>query len=86
MKLTPFEHGGPAFPYVLPDERDPESGAGICEGEFAPGMMLRDWFAGQALAGLLADPENMNSPEKNAKLAYASADALLVVRSQHQKP
>ncbi len=38
------------------------------------GMTLRDWFAGQALAGLLA-----RGPAK-AELAYTYADAMLKAR------
>jgi hypothetical protein len=45
------DNGGPAFP--VPEVRGPD-GCGIVEG--APGMSLRDWFAGQALAGILAGP------------------------------
>ncbi len=38
------DHSGPAFPCA--EIRGP-NGDGICEA--APGMSLRDWFAGQAL-------------------------------------
>lgn len=48
-------------------------------------MTLRDWFAGQALAGLLAnkitDRENVNSV---SEWAYAIADAMLAAREQPQ--
>jgi hypothetical protein len=55
-----------------------------------PGMDVRDWFAGQALAGLLAGP---NAPKKSrtespqqyafrvAEEAYLFADALLQVKA-----
>lgn len=47
------------------------------------GMTLRDYFAGQALAGLsgLARIEGM-SPEDLASMAYADADAMLKERSK----
>lgn len=48
-----------------------------------PGMTLRDWFAGQALAGLLATPGQVfsdPSPERLAEACYAAADALLEYR------
>lgn len=47
------------------------------------GMTLRDYFAGQALAGLsgLARVEGM-SPEDLASMAYADADAMLKERSK----
>lgn len=41
---------------------------------YNPGMMLRDWFAGQALAGFLAD----GSQRKIAKAVEASADRSLI--------
>lgn len=52
---------------------------------FDRGMTLRDWLAGQALAGILAaqaDPniERLVSSETAAKDAYGYADAMLVQR------
>lgn len=76
----------PAFPSDTPYERDPAH-------FFEPGMALRDWFAGQALAGLLAGQwnvaENAVEPQplsENASSvasgAYAVADAMLAARGQ----
>lgn len=52
------------------------------------GMTLRDWFAGQALAGVLtscAHPKITGpiglEPTAYATLAYRIADAMLAVRS-----
>ncbi len=57
-----------------------------------PGATLRDWFAGQALAGMLAgyfqdiDPSGiMNGtsiPSRIASSAYAVADAMLAERAK----
>lgn len=63
--------GGPAFPSTL----QPTSG-----------MTLRDWFAGQALAGLVADPntrgwETENMPGK-AEFCYELADAMIKEREK----
>lgn len=44
------------------------------------GMSLRDYFAGQALHGLLADPNNMQQWDGFAKQAYDCADAMLAAR------
>ena len=54
-----------------------------------PGMTLRDWFAGQALAGLCA---NLGAYSKgtlatNAAIrCYAMADALLSERAKSSAP
>lgn len=66
-----IDYGGPAFPGP-----DAESALGIpyC------GMMLRDFFAAAALAGLMADPESGGDPESYADCAYEHADAMLSAR------
>lgn len=46
-----------------------------------PGMTLRDWYAGQALAGLSAAVQVV-SPERAAQLAYEAADAMLAERAK----
>lgn len=65
-----IDDGGPAFP------RNAELG-------YRPhdGMSLRDYFAGQALAGLLANPNigpRQGMEAERAAMAYAQADAMLV--------
>jgi hypothetical protein len=49
-----------------------------------PGMTLRDYFAGQALAGALADPTCDLAPIELAKIAYREADAMLAARKEVQ--
>lgn len=44
------------------------------------GMTLRDWFAGQALAGLLGDPERDMEDFRWGRLAYRIADGALAAR------
>ncbi len=44
------------------------------------GMTLRDWFAGQALAGLVALPRPDSSVTSDTLLAYRLADAMLAAR------
>lgn len=65
--------GGPAFPVEL-------------RGYYAAGMTLRDWFAGQALVGLLAsDTEKWPWPAIGAAMrAYDIADAMLNARQELQ--
>ena len=69
--------GGPAFPYAF-EHNDGERGG------FAPGMSLRDWFAGQALAGMLANAERFEKWGWNeyAPEAYVYADEMLKARSK----
>jgi len=62
--------GGPAFPRHAYDGHD--------------GMTLRDWFASQALAGMLADTNVKAGADKIAWCAYALADAML--RAREVKP
>lgn len=64
------ESGGPAFPVIIP-------GRG---GNGWQGMTLRDWFAGQALAGMLGDPERRGSAKDFSHYAYEMADAMLAKR------
>jgi len=80
--------GGPAFPRNgHPDKGDfPEDG-----------MTLRDYFAGQALAGIMANPERWKQiaddykagkktydecSASNAAKAYSLADAMLAQRGK----
>ena len=45
------------------------------------GRTLRDWFAGQALAGLMACPDLELGPGRSfAELAYRQADAMMKAR------
>jgi hypothetical protein len=44
------------------------------------GMTLRDWFAGQVLAGICADPEWGDDPTHLASFSYTLADAMLAAR------
>lgn len=76
------KHDNPhAFPSVcLGDPGHPAS---------VPGMSLRDWFAGQALAGLLAHPEcrtvgpgHEEATICAAREAYAVSDAMLAERAK----
>ncbi len=77
--------GGPAF-------------ACAAENGHQPGMSLRDWFAGQALAGFVSDAATlggfdksaaelgMNNGEIVAAAAYKLADAMLAARNPKDSP
>ena len=60
--------GGPAFPIETTST------------PYSPGMSLRDWFAGQALANVYTASET--SPDKAAEWAYQLADAMIAARSK----
>jgi hypothetical protein len=60
-----FSDGGSAFPFS----------EDIHEGN--PGMALRDWFAGQALAGLCAKAGEAWKPHELANMAYQIANAMI---------
>jgi hypothetical protein len=48
------------------------------EGEYL--SALRDWFAGQALAGMVADPNRSGDLRSYGEWAYRYADAMLAAR------
>lgn len=63
------DDGGAAFPCGVPGF------------EGSPGMSLRDWFAGQAVVGLLQSRAVPNAT-MYAKDAYRVADAMLAEREK----
>lgn len=77
--MTDMKNGGPVFPGEIP--------IGISHiTEAHPGMSLRDWFAGQALAGIASISSDgfSLSPEDEAEWAYQRADAMLAARGEDQ--
>jgi hypothetical protein len=80
------KNGGPAFPASVTGMLDGDvyTSTYFDEG----GMTLRDWFAGQALVGILAgNPSTTINQDDLVKVlsvsAYGIADAMLV---QREKP
>jgi hypothetical protein len=74
---TPINDGGPAFPVPPTYHSNGQVEYGTL------GMSLRDWFAGQALTGLLADGKGQHTAEKWAPhIAYRIADAMLEARKE----
>lgn len=49
----------------------------VDEDYFAGNMTLRDWFAGHALAGILASMQFIPRPHLIAEAAFEYADAML---------
>jgi len=80
--------GGTAFP--RPVGFYPNAGGTYSEGQ--SGMSLRDYFAGQALAGVWAGRESdfvkISAPTTDdvAVACYALADSMIRARSGHGRP
>jgi len=80
--------GGPAFPHLRRHISD-NTYIPLAEG----GMSLRDWFAGQALAGIsmatttaaIHGIGKVPPPEIEAEWAFATADAMLAEREEGAK-
>lgn len=79
VKIT--YNGGPAFPS---DERIYGSEGTVMQKIEHRGMSLRDWFAGQALAGIMAcDPalaDGKYEPNIVARSCFELANAMLKAR------
>ena len=70
--------GGPAFPQEI--REDNGRGYGEKHSVFYPGMSLRDYFAGKALEGMLANSRRVFGFIDCAKDAFSFADAMLKAR------
>ena len=82
---TPKNNGGPAFPHMADlNGWDPLSLTATTTQITSGGMTLRDWFAGQALAGFVARVPYGAFPADFivASQAYQIADAMLAERAK----
>lgn len=84
-KPKQIDDGGPMFPVPSVGTGDPRDGM-TCGHD---GASLRDWFAGEALAGMLANP-GMNPRDIGNKeiseLAMFFADAMIAERNKSNEP
>lgn len=78
--MKKINDGGPAFPVPMVRYED------NFFDDHNPGMTLRDWFAGQALAGTMANPKLLTtlaeSNQDPALCAYEIADFMLAERAK----
>jgi hypothetical protein len=74
-----IDDGGPAFPGQWMDFQ-PGTGDQVVRDQWF-GMTLRDWFAGQALAGLVANINCAYKTQTFAKRALELADAMIAARN-----
>ncbi|MEN5248475.1 hypothetical protein [Brucella pseudintermedia] len=78
--MEEIKTGGAAFPVTF------EGGSNNGDAPFFhQGMTLRDYFAGQALAGIYANKgapviATYDSPQGRAVICYAMADAMIAAR------
>jgi hypothetical protein len=73
-----MKDGGQAFPH-----RATYEGYGGVTKEYPKlGMSLRDYFAGQALAGLARNAGGVDAVKERAAKAWAYADAMLAERGK----
>lgn len=83
------QDGGSAFPQLSVEACERDGHGDLIEPFTSAmgGMSLRDWFAGQALACLLAErypiigKDEKDAQQKTAKVCYDLADALIVQRT-----
>lgn len=84
--MSKIDNGGPAFPQTNTNYYGGETSVDV-----TGGMSLRDWFAGQALAGLVVlcshDTlrDGMTYEQHVARNSYRVADAMLAARREDRE-
>ena len=69
-------------PLAFPVNFEYVDAAGVTQRHLGTGMTLRDYFAGQALIGLITRSEDaFNNEDQAAEWSYSQADAMLKARS-----
>ena len=83
--MSEIKDGGPAFPVEIDERiRNQSIGSGIYCSKYHNGMTLRDWFAGMALQGMLANHYKEGFGQTNeldySRSSYVLADAMIRCR------
>ncbi len=88
--MSEIDDGGPAFPGAKTDFVPDVMGGRQAIAEISGGMSLRDWFAGQALTGVLTTATGLGGSSKAERaelfgevsgIIYELADAMLAARA-----
>lgn len=85
LTVSAMNDGGPAFPRTRSVDASGNKTLTLDSCSYIEsigGMSLRDYFAGQALAGYLARGDPIGSYENAAIISYRQADAMLSARAQ----
>ena len=79
--MTDKPTGGPAYPQATQTFQESRTEGGYVLKEQSGGMTLRDYFAGQALAGYLSYGQKWDNGANGAAVAvYYMADAMIAAR------
>lgn len=70
--------GGSAFPHLTATQEGREEAVHFGD----PGMTLRDWFAGLAMQGMIANPNDNNRKTELVMHAFQYADHMLAERDK----
>ena len=76
------KNGGPAFPGEYQFTIHHDNGGIETRTANGEGMSLRDYFAGQALAGIVPEGPKWTGNREVAALCYVYADAMLAARDE----
>lgn len=74
-----------AFPTIVTERHTSKYSNEVFSDTYSTGgMSLLDWFAGQALKGIITNPENGGTYEAFAKEAYGYAEAMMLEKERRE--
>lgn len=80
---TPKDDGGPIAPTMITRQRIAPDTISESRMDVEGGLTIRDWFAGMALQGMMANPSwDSTLRHTVAENAYGYADAMLDARKE----